>query len=317
MAIAARRDRRSCPADARTSTAAIDIADTADVDDGPGMSDTLSVAAPAESAGRARKSSFYLAMRILPKPQRQAMYEVYSFCRLVDDIADEGGPRPLRHAALERWRADIDAIYAGRQPSAGLHDLSAAIHAFGLRREDFHAVIDGMDMDVAQDIRAPDWATLTLYCDRVASAVGRLSVRIFGTPESEGPGLAHHLGMALQLTNILRDIDEDAEIGRLYLPAEALQSAGIVSRVPAAVASDRRLPDACAPVVDRARAHFEQARQIMELCPRASVKAPRVMYEAYNEIFRKTVARGFSAPRERVRVSKGRLLLSLIRHGLI
>ena len=283
------------------------------------MSDTMSraVAAPAESQGQAKKSSFYLAMRILPRPQRQAMYEVYSFCRLVDDIADEGGPRPDRHAGLERWRADIDALFAGHLPREALRDLGEAIRDFDLRREDFHAVIDGMDMDVARDIRGPDWATLELYCDCVASAVGRLSVRIFGTPPAEREGLAHHLGKALQLTNILRDIDEDARIGRLYLPSEALEAAGITMRAPRVVANDPRLPAVCAPVVARAQAHFAQANAIMARCPRPSVKAPRIMAEAYSEILTKTVARGFALPRKKVKVSKARFLLSLLRHGLI
>ena len=93
---------------------------------------------------------------------------------------------------------------------------------FGLKREDYIAVIDGMEMDLAGQMRAPDLAALDLYCDRVASAVGRLSVRVFGMAENDGLALAYHLGRALQLTNILRDIDEDAEIGRLYLPREAL-----------------------------------------------------------------------------------------------
>ncbi len=96
-----------------------------------------------------------------------------------------------------------------------------------MRREDFQAVIDGMDMDVRSDIRAPDLATLELYCHRVASAVGRLSVKVFGMEEADGVKLAHHLGRALQLTNILRDLDEDAAIGRLYLPREGLEAAGI------------------------------------------------------------------------------------------
>ena len=272
---------------------------------------------PPESAGQAKKSSFYLAMRILPPPQRQAMYEVYSFCRRVDDIADEGGPRPERHQALGRWRSDIDALYADALPRADLAELQTAIRDFGLRREDFHGVIDGMAMDVAADIRAPDWATLVLYCDRVASAVGRLSVRIFGTPEAERDALADQLGKALQLTNILRDIDEDADIGRLYLPAEALQAAGITSTVPRMVAADPRLAEACKPVIAEAQAHFEQANAIMARCPRRTVRAPRIMAEAYSEILTKTVARGFAPPRTKVKVSKARFLLSLLRHGLI
>ena len=118
-------------------------------------------------------------MRILPREQREAMFQIYSFCRQVDDIADSDGPRPERLAALQQWRDDIDALYQGRPP-ARLQDYVASVRRFGLKREDFLAIIDGMEMDVPQDIRAPDMATLDLYCDRVASAVGRLSVRVFG-----------------------------------------------------------------------------------------------------------------------------------------
>lgn len=280
------------------------------------MAGTATVAEDA-SASRAKGSSFYLAMRILPKPQRRAMYEVYSFCRLVDDIADEGGPRPERHQALEDWRRAIDDLYAGKAPPAHLAELATAIRDFGLRRADFIAIIDGMDMDVAQDIQAPDWATLELYCDRVASAVGRLSVCIFGTPPDAREGLAHHLGKALQLTNILRDIDEDAAINRLYLPREALEAAGITSRDPGAVAADPRLAAACAPVIARAQEHFAAADAIMARCPRASVKPCRIMGEAYGAILKGVIARGFAPPRERVRVSKLRFILALLRHGLV
>src|SRR6202041_500248 len=113
-----------------------------------------------------------------------------------------------------------------------------AIDAYGLRKEDFLTVIDGMDMDVAEDIRGPSLAQLDLYCDRVASAVGRLSIKVFGMDEGPGFALAHHLGRALQLTNILRDIDEDASIDRLYLPKEYLGAAGIATNDPTTAISD-------------------------------------------------------------------------------
>ena len=131
-------------------------------------------------------------------------------------------------------------MFAGRAP-AHLAALDEATRSYHLSREDFDAVIDGMAMDAEQDIRAPDWATLDLYCDRVASAVGRLSVRIFGLPDEPGEALAYHLGRALQLTNILRDIDEDASAGRLYLPREALAAAGVTTDEPLAAAADPKL----------------------------------------------------------------------------
>src|SRR6185437_2353252 len=184
-------------------------------------------------------------------------------------------------------------------------------------REDFLAIVDGMEMDIPQDIRAPDLATLDLYCDRVASAVGRLSVRVFGLPEEAGRQLAHHLGRALQLTNILRDIDEDAGIGRLYLPREALSQAGIDSTDPRTVAAHPHLGIACNAVIERAREHFRQAEAIMASCPRRTVRAPRIMGLAYARILDGMIARGFAPPRERVRVNKIHLIGIALRHAIV
>src|SRR6476659_832434 len=214
------------------------------------------------AATRASGSSFYNAMRILPRAQREAMFEIYSFCRQVDDIADSNGPRGERREQLERWRADIDGLYVNKS-SPRTQGLAVAVREFGLRREDFHAVIDGMEMDVLGDIRAPNDATLDLYCNRVASAVGRLSVRVFGMPEADGIALAHHLGRALQLTNILRDLDEDAAIGRLYLPAEELHAANIAGSDPAGVLASPGIEQVCGVIAERARRHFAEADRIM------------------------------------------------------
>jgi presqualene diphosphate synthase len=252
-------------------------------------------------------------MRILPPPQREAMFEIYSFCRAVDDIADDLGPRDPRRGQLQAWRADIDAIYAGSPPAA-LAGLAQAVKAFALKHDDFLAVIDGMEMDVDADIRAPDWPTLDLYCDRVACAVGRLSVRVFGMEEQAGLALARELGNALQLTNILRDLDEDSTMGRLYLPREALRDAGIISTDPASVLANPMLGEACNAVVSRALEHFRQAKAIMARSPRRVVRAPRIMGEAYRAILDKLVARGFAPPREPVRHSRVKLLLILLRN---
>ena len=278
---------------------------------------TLEAAATNANYGTtASGSSFYAAMRILPREQREAMFQIYSFCRQVDDIADSEGPRGERLAALQQWRDDIDALYQGHPP-ARLQDYAASVRLFDLKRADFLAIVDGMEMDVPQDIRAPDLATLDLYCDRVASAVGRLSVRVFGLTEGDGTLLAHHLGRALQLTNILRDIDEDAAIGRLYLPREGLLDAGITSDDPLKVTSDPALPKACAALVGRAREHFAQADQVMARNPRRVVRAPRIMSKYYRAILALLVARGFSAPRAPVRVRKLTRLAIVLRYAFI
>jgi phytoene synthase len=269
-----------------------------------------------QAAQRAGGSSFYLAMRILGRPQRLAMFEIYSFCRAVDDIADGDTPREWRLARLAEWRQAIDTLYTGGHV-AGLEKLAQAVTQFGLHKQDFLAVIEGMEMDAAADIRAPDLAQLDLYCDRVASAVGRLSVCIFGLNGEEGPLLAHHLGRALQLTNILRDIDEDAATGRLYLPREALNAAGIERADPQAVIADPRIGAACAIVAVRARDHFARSDAIMSACPRHAVRAPKIMAEAYRQLLEDMVERGWAQPRVRVHVNKSHLIWIALRHAFV
>jgi presqualene diphosphate synthase len=273
------------------------------------------------ASSHARGSSFHAAMRILPRASREAMYEIYSFCRTVDDIADEAGPRDARRQALAEWRRDIDGLYAnsgnGHPPRHGLEGLNRAIHTFGLRREDFYAVIDGMEMDIETDIQAPELATLDLYCDRVASAVGRLSVRTFGMPQEEGQMLAYHLGRALQLTNILRDLDEDAEMGRLYLPREDLRAAGICEKEPQMVLANPAIDLACAQTIARAKGHFAKAKEIMARCSRQSVRAPRIMADVYFAILTSLEKRGFAPPRTRTRASRHRVVLAMLRYGLL
>jgi phytoene synthase len=195
--------------------------------------------------------------------------------------------------------------------------LAHTANEFALSKADFLAVIDGMEMDAVQDIRAPDWATLDRYCDRVASAVGRLSVRVFGVNEVDGIALAHHLGRALQLTNILRDLDEDAEIGRLYLPREALREAGIDSDAPKIALASAALPRVCEVVVARAREHFREADAIMARNPRRVVRAPRIMDEVYRVMLEGMAARGWTPPRARVHVSGLRLSWIALQYAIV
>ena len=269
-----------------------------------------------DAAQQASGSSFYLAMRILPREKREAMFQVYKFCREVDDIADTEGPRDVRSAALARYRADVEALYAGQAPGQ-MKGFVEPLKQFGFRKDDFLAVIDGMEMDVISDIRAPDLATLDLYCDRVASAVGRLSVKVFGVPDEDGIVLSYHLGRALQLTNILRDVDEDADIGRLYLPREYLAAAGITTTDPKEALASPNLGAVCAPLIAQAREHFKQARATMARQTRSSVKAPRIMAEAYAPMLDALEKRGFNPPRHRVRMNRAHLIVAILRYAFI
>jgi presqualene diphosphate synthase len=280
------------------------------------MSGSMDAASPPAPSERASGSSFYRAMRILPKARRDAMYEIYSFCRRVDDIADSTAPRQIRLGQLAEWRDEIEDLYQGKI-GGKVAGLAEPVYKYDLKREDFLAVIDGMEMDARGDIRAPSFATLDLYCDRVASAVGRLSVCVFGMASDDGTLLSHHLGRALQLTNILRDLDEDAGVGRLYLPREALDQAGIDTNDPVTALRSPNLSQACAQLVERARAHFVEADAIMARSPRRTVKAPRIMGEVYRGILEGMVERGWSAPRARVRMSRLRLAWIMLRYAIV
>jgi presqualene diphosphate synthase len=271
-------------------------------------------ALPQSLRAKVAGSSFYAGMRILPRAQREAMFAIYGFCRIVDDIADDQqAPRAQRDAMLADWRGWIGALYRGGDLGQAAF-LAAAVRDFALQEADFLAVIEGMQMDVDADIHWPDFVALDHYCDCVASAVGRLSVNIFGMERPQGVHLAHHLGRALQFTNILRDLDEDAEIGRVYLPMEALTHAGIRPTTPMALMEDPGVDTAARWLAARAQAHFMEAGACLAARPKGRLIAPRLMEEAYALVLARMLAQGWHKPRQRVSTSKPRLLLSLLRH---
>ena len=262
-------------------------------------------------------SSFYAAMKMRPPQGRAGMFAIYAFCRAVDDIADDlEGTRPERAAALDQWRRDLDALYAGKDPGQAAF-LREAVARFGLEKADFTAVIDGMAMDVEADIVAPAAVVLDLYCDRVASAVGRLSVKVFGMEREAGIALSHHLGRALQLTNILRDLDEDAGISRLYVSSDALALAGVPLSDPATMIADPRIDIAARQLAVQARAHYDAADKIMRRTHQGDMRAPRLMRAAYGKLLDHMLAAGWQAPRRRVSLSRLEKLWVVARHGLL
>ena len=246
-----------------------------------------------ETIVKAAGTSFYRGMRVLPPDRRQAMYAIYAFCRLVDDVADEPAPMDDKRAGLRQWRTRIAAVFAGVGEDAVTRVLVAAVRRFGLREQDFQAVIDGMQMDAETVIVAPDLQTLDLYCDRVAAAVGRLSVRAFGDSSDDADAVAFSLGRALQLTNILRDIAEDAARGRLYLPAEWLDEAGVPHDPALAVASPH-LPAVCERMLAEARRRFRLAHEAMARCDKQAMRPARLMGATYSAVLDRLEARGWA-----------------------
>jgi squalene synthase HpnD len=261
-------------------------------------------------------SSFYHGMKMLSPERRDAMYGVYAFCRVVDDIADEEGTLEAKRAALDVWRQWINGVFLGQSFDPVTRVLRNAVQTYDLREADFQAVIDGMEMDAGDPIIAPDLATLDLYCDRVASAVGRLSVRIFGDASTAAQDVAYALGRALQLTNILRDVGEDAERGRVYLPREYLHEAGILAE-PRAVLESPALPGVCARVAELAERYFQQAEASMALCIPRAMRPAKLMAASYKPLLKMLREQKFDYARGRVSLPKwrklalaGRLLVS-------
>ncbi|MDY0885759.1 presqualene diphosphate synthase HpnD [Dongia soli] len=282
---------------------------TADIDNAL----TEEIAAKVRAAG----TSFYSAMRLLAPDRRNAMYAIYAFCREVDDIADDDGLTDQeRHRRLTEWRIEIDRLYRGEPQHPVARALFPYMQMFDLRRDDFIAVIDGMEMD-AVVIQAPSLAELDLYCDRVASAVGRLSVRAFGTREPQADTVAHHLGRALQLTNILRDLSEDASRDRLYLPREVLQQHGIDATQPQAVLKHPNLRAVCRDMAAKAENHFVKAQAAMRQCSKQAMRPAAVMGAMYHAILDKLIAADWRDLTQPVSVPKWRKLWIALRYGFL
>ena len=253
-------------------------------------------------------SSFYPAMRLLGKEKRDAMFAVYAFCRKIDDIADEPAPLEAKKKALAVWREDIKRIYANETP---LSDVALAlkdpVKRFNLPENEFTALIDGMEMDIPDGMRAPTMSELELYCRRVAGAVGMLSVCIFGDFSETAQRFAVSLGEALQITNILRDMGEDMELGRLYMPEECLNKAGIVitDNTPLSeILNHPNLKIARQALAEKALLRFAQAREALEKLNAKQMKPAVIMMKVYQKIFDMMQKRGWDVIEPRPKPSK-------------
>ena len=274
---------------------------------------------------KARGSSFYPAMRLMPKAEREAMFAIYAFCRRWTTspmTASARAPSGMQSWKLAR-RSRRALCAASRRRAAFLAEPVAHI---GLRKEDFLTVIDGMDMDVAEDIVAPDLATLDLYCERVASAVGGLSIKVFGMDEGPGFELAHHLGRALQLTNILRDLDEDARHRPALSAARISGRGGHRSRsIPRRSSPIPRIDGVCRKVARWRISITTSAARVLATKPKG-----RIAHAAADGrgLFRNPARRwrsaGWAPPRHRVSLLEAQLLshraaprpVRMNRHGL-
>ena len=228
-------------------------------------------------------SSFYYSFLFLPPPRRRAITALYAFCREVDDVVDECSDPQLARAKLAWWRAELAAAYAGRPSHPVTQALAAAARDFSLPQELLAEIVDGMEMDLAQ-VRYADFKALHLYCYRVASTVGLLAAEIFGYEDRRTLKYAHDLGLAFQLTNIIRDVGEDARRGRIYLPVDELQRFG----VPASDIMNARHTEAFMRLmefqIERAQKFYDQALALLPQVDRKSQKSGLIMAAIYRTL---------------------------------
>jgi len=271
----------------------------------PDLSSTGSAdAGPEEITGKSG-STFFWPMLLLPRPKRTAMFAIYAFCRQVDDIVDEPGTPEAKRSALAAWREQIRSLYLGGAPASPVAvGLADAIARYHLPRGELEAVIDGMAMDLGTPMRAPSLDTFRVYCRRVAGAVGLLAIRVFDRADEETEAFALAVGDALQMTNILRDLEEDATLGRLYLPRELLIRAGIVDTEPAKVLRHPSVGKACDALADLAEARFTDAERALARWPRRRLWTARAMMLLYHRMLTQLRARGWGDLGRRPTLSK-------------
>jgi phytoene synthase len=261
-------------------------------------------------------TSFYYAFRILPEQKRRAIFALYSFCRKVDDCVDEPGGEG--EAGLRRWMEEVTRCYAGSPETELGKDLAEAVARFPIPRACFEDIVEGCRMDLAIR-RYQTFADLRVYCERVASAVGLASIEIFGYKDPGTRRYAVELGVALQLTNILRDVAADAARGRLYIPLEDLDRFRVEEpqlMTPAAEPS-AQLRLLLAYQAERAREHYEAARRLLPPEDRRSMTSAEMMAAVYRELLDELARRGFPVSGPRVKLSRARkawiALLALLR----
>ena len=253
-------------------------------------------------------SNFYYAFLFLPRRKREAMYALYAFCRTVDDAVDQGSGSPGdQRRVLAEWRAELRRVYLGRPTQPIAVRLAEVIRDFPIPREHLEAILDGVEMDIDKR-RYASFEELYEYCYRVAAAVGLASIEIFGYSDLRARDYAVNLGIALQLTNIMRDLKTDAERGRIYLPLDELRRFGYAEddllrgRYTQAYFELMRFQ------ADRTHAYYRAARAALPRADRRRLAAAEIMGVIYRALLRAIEARRFRVFDRRIRLSTPRRL---------
>ncbi|NVJ91860.1 MAG: squalene/phytoene synthase family protein [Methylocystaceae bacterium] len=243
------------------------------------------------------KSSFSLGMKALPHGRRGYLYAIYAYCRVLDDIADGDGLAQDKVKQLTLWREKIDLMLNGQPGCEITRILADAVALYDIPTQELYRLIDGMEADANGPIQKPTWEELYTYCRCVAVSVGLLSLPIFGRTDPQAQSFAKELGFALQLTNILRDIEEDRTINRIYLPKESMGTHGVED------VSSPNLHLVLKEIAEKAKEHYRQAEQIIQSCGSENLKPALMMKAVYGSLFQKMEARGWHKTSPRIRLS--------------
>ena len=278
--------------------------------------ENISPAMYAHRVVRQSGTSFFWGMRLLPEERRQAMYAIYAFCREVDDIADSPGEAADKLRALESWREEIDLLYRGQPKRLTSRALLEPVDQFDLPQEEFHAIVDGMEIDAAPVVRIRDVDSLLDYCRKVAGAVGMLSIRVFGLPQKPGPRIAVALGNALQLTNILRDVKSDAARNRLYVPSETLAKYSVDERSLSRILVHPSFAGACLELSRLARRYYLETEWLLKGLRRGLMRPAVIMMKTYQETLNLLETRGWKKMADPVSLKSWRKIWLALRHGV-
>lgn len=252
-------------------------------------------------------SSFYYSFLFLPEGQRQAIMAVYAFCREVDDIVDECTDEPVARTKLQWWREEIQRTFEGVPTHPVGQALRPALAQFNLAQEYFQEIIDGMQMDLDYDAY-PSFTELSLYCYRVAGVVGLLAAEIFGYSDRRTNDYATDLGLALQLTNILRDVREDAERGRIYIPQDELRRFKVQANELQQPITSERVHALFEFQAQRAQSYYDRAFSKLPDSDRHSQRSGIIMAAIYRRLLDEIQADGFRVLEQRIKLTPLRKL---------
>ena len=252
-------------------------------------------------------SSFYYAFLFLPPPRRAAITAFYAFCREVDDVVDEVHEASVAQAKLAWWQSEVAQAFAGKPSHPVMQALMPSVEAFGLEQAQLQAVIRGCQMDLEQT-RYLDYAALQRYCHLVAGVVGEVSARIFGQTQAATTEYAHKLGLAFQLTNIIRDVGEDAMRGRIYLPVNELQQFDVKAHEILQRKHSERFVALMQFQAQRAHALYDAALALLPAQDRRAQKPGLMMASIYRTLLREIEAEDFQVLKQRISLTPVRKL---------